>query len=46
LDENTMREALSDFASSKARLAQIRQAEADLKAKAKPVGSLHRAAAL
>ncbi len=35
LDENTAREALSDFATSKARLAQIRQAEADLKARAK-----------
>jgi hypothetical protein len=35
LDENSKREALSDFATSKARLAQIRQAEADLKAKAK-----------
>lgn len=34
LDENTMREALSDYATSKQRLAQIRQAEADLKAKA------------
>jgi len=32
LDENTAREALSDFETSKARLAQIRQAEADLKA--------------
>lgn len=35
LEENTAREALSDFAASKARLAEIRQAEADLKAKAK-----------
>jgi ParB family chromosome partitioning protein len=35
LEENTIREALSDFAASKQRLAQIRQAEADLKAKAK-----------
>jgi ParB/Sulfiredoxin domain len=34
LDENTHREALSDYAASKARLAQIKQAEADLKAKA------------
>jgi len=37
LDENVAREALSDFATSKTRLAQIRQAEADLKAKAKEV---------
>lgn len=35
LDENTAREGLSDYATSKQRLAQIRQAEADLKAKAK-----------
>jgi ParB family chromosome partitioning protein len=35
LDENTARENLSDFAMSKARLAQMRQAEADLKSKAK-----------
>jgi ParB family chromosome partitioning protein len=35
LDENVAREALSDFATSKTRLAQIRQAEADLKAKTK-----------
>lgn len=34
LEENTAREALSDYATSRARLAQIRQAEADLKAKA------------
>jgi ParB family chromosome partitioning protein len=34
LDENTARENLSDYATSKARLAQIRQAEADLKSKA------------
>lgn len=34
LDENTARLALDDFEASKARLAQIRQAEADLKAKA------------
>jgi ParB family chromosome partitioning protein len=34
LDENTARENLSDYAMSKARLAQIRQAEADLKSKA------------
>lgn len=33
LDENTQRLALADFESSKARLAQIRQAEAELKAK-------------
>lgn len=33
LDENTARENLSDFATSKARLIEIRQAEADLKAK-------------
>lgn len=33
LDENTMREALSDYAASKSRLAQIRQTEADLKTK-------------
>ena len=33
LDENTARENLSEYATSKARLAQIRQAEADLKAK-------------
>ena len=33
LDENSAREALSTFEASKARLAQIRQAEADLKAK-------------
>jgi len=35
LDENANRENLSDFATSKQRFAQIRQAEADLKAKAK-----------
>jgi ParB family chromosome partitioning protein len=34
LEENTAREALSDYATSKARLAQIRQAEADIKARA------------
>jgi hypothetical protein len=33
LDENTHRENLTDYATSKARLAEIRQAEADLKAK-------------
>ena len=32
--KDTAREALSDYATSKTRLAQIRQAEADLKAKA------------
>lgn len=36
LDENVAREALNDFAMSKARLAQIRQAEADLKARPAP----------
>jgi hypothetical protein len=41
LDENTVREGLSDFATSKARLAQIRQAEADLKAKAAEAVSVH-----
>jgi ParB/RepB/Spo0J family partition protein len=35
LEENTVRENLNDYATSKARLAQIRQAEADLRAKAK-----------
>lgn len=35
LEENTHRENLSDFAMSKARLAQIRQAEADLKVTAR-----------
>jgi len=35
LDENTQREGLSDYETSKARLAQIRQAEADLKEKAR-----------
>jgi ParB-like nuclease domain len=39
LDENVQREALSDYAASKARLAQIRQAEADSKAKAVLVDS-------
>jgi hypothetical protein len=39
LDENTARENLSDYATSKARLAQIRQAEADLKAKAADEGA-------
>ena len=34
LDENTQRLALTDYATSKARLAEIRQVEADLKAKA------------
>lgn len=41
LEENTAREPLSDYAMSKARLAQIRQAEADLKAKAQEVLYLH-----
>jgi len=41
LDENSKREALSDFATSKARLAQIRQAEADLRAKEKQEATNH-----
>src|SRR5690349_9508161 len=40
LDENTMREGLTDFEADKARLAQIRQAEADLKAKAAAAAEL------